>query len=555
MVFPDVPTRLNGDPGRLRQILLNLVGNAIKFTQHGEVSVQILFMGSSESQVELQVHVWDTGIGISSEVKDKLFNAFTQADSSTTRQYGGTGLGLAICKQLAELMGGRIGVESQHGAWSLFWFSVKLAKASSRTQTEWIPRPDLKGLRVLCVDHNPTNLFLLESYARSWGMDVQTTANSHDCLPILQTAVASGHPFDVAILDRGMTEIDGLNLGKLIKQRPDVARTKLLLLTSIGHRGEAAIAHAAGFAGYLSKPLHKVHLHDGLATVMGYCWDENPKHTRPLVTRHTLKETQRRAREKILVADDHAINQQLIVLLLERLGYGSDVVSNGLEAIRAVATDSYALVLMDCQMPEMDGFEATKKIREAEHVKREVLGEEDETQGTSLPDPLRLTPHASRIPIVALTANAMPGDREKCLAVGMDDYLSKPIRPEQLATVLEQLLPSNHDESPKTHEEIVNPEERTREAESSTPSPINLATFEEWQELGGPEFVTRMTDQFVADVTNCITAIEQALDHGDSEALGEAAHGLKGISANIGATQLHHLALTIEAAKPGGEDM
>ncbi len=566
VVFPDVPTRLKGDPGRIRQILLNLVGNAIKFTKQGEVSVQVLFMESSESKIELQVHVWDTGIGIAPHVKDKLFHAFTQADSSTTREYGGTGLGLAICKQLVELMDGQIGVESQRGEWSLFWFSVTLEKAAATTQTEWLPRPDLQGLRVLCMDQNPTSLFLLESYAKSWGMVVQTTANTHDCLPILQNAMASGHPFDVAIVDRGMSKVDGLKLGQLIKQHPDVAQTKLLLLTSIGQRGEAATAHEAGFAGYLTKPIHKLQLHDGLATVMGYCFTENPKQARPLVTRHTLKETQRRSRDKILVADDHAINQQLIVLLLERLGYGSDVVSTGREAIQAVATESYALVLMDCQMPEMDGFAATRKIREAEVVRREALGEKDETHKTQSPDALPLTPNdALRIPIVALTANAMPGDREKCLAAGMDDYLTKPIRPEELALVLERWLPeypaTTHQDSllEKDHPIDRAEEQNTTSAndlgdqEIETPSPIDSSRLQEWQELGGTEFVSRMAEQFVTDATNCTQAITQALDQQDVNELAEAAHGLKGICANIGATQLHQIAINIEQALRAGE--
>ncbi len=562
VVFPDVPTRLKGDPGRIRQILLNLIGNAIKFTQQGEVSVQILLMGSSETHVELQVHVWDTGIGIPPNVKDKLFHAFTQADSSTTREYGGTGLGLAICKQLVELMDGRIGAESDQGAWSLFWFSMRLEKAAATTQTEWLPRPDLHGLRVLCVDQNPTNLFLLDSFAKSWGMVVQTTTNMHDCLPILQNAKASGHPFDVAIVDRGMSEVDGLKLGKLIKQNPDVAQTKLLLLTSLGQRGDAAIAHEAGFSGYLTKPLHKVQLHDGVATVMGYCWTEHPEQTRPLVTRHTLKETQRQAREKILVADDHAINQQLIVLLLERLGYGTDVVSTGREAVQAVSTESYSLVLMDCQMPEMDGFAATKKIRETEHMKRETLGNQDEATAS---DGSPLTPNVFRIPIIALTANAMPGDREKCLTAGMDDYLAKPIRPEELAQVLKRWLP----EDPETADQAlhldkdhhIEREEKQNATslddldsqEIETPPPIDPSRFQEWQELGGPEFVSRMVEQFVIDVTNCAHALTQALEQQDDDGLAEAAHGLKGICANIGATQLHHIAINIEQTLRDGE--
>ncbi len=577
LVFPDVPTRLKGDPGRIRQILLNLIGNAIKFTNQGEVSVHVLFMGASESQMELRFHVWDTGIGISPEVQRKLFHSFSQADSSTTRKYGGTGLGLAICKQLVERMNGTIGVESRQGEWSLFWFSIKLDIASPTTQTEWLPRPDLQGLRVLCVDDNPTNLFLLESSAKTWGMEVTTTSNAQQCLPILQEAVMSGHPFDLAILDRSMSELDGIQLGQLIRDETDLAHTKLLLLTSIGQRGEAAAAYQAGFAGYLTKPLRKVQLHDGLATVMGYCVVDEPNKPRPLVTRHTLKETQRLSREKILVADDHAINQQLIVLLLERLGYGSDVVSTGREAVQAVATGSYALILMDCQMPEMDGFDATKKIREAENVKRKTLSENDEMKEPISLDALHLTPDGTlRMPIVALTANAMPGDREKCLAAGMDEYLSKPIRPEELALVLERLLPVHPDDdhtleySMALDSDIPGSGLRANPVEEDDPSstaieapswedessqPINRALFQEWQELGGSEFVTRMAEQFVTDVTNCVRAIEQALDQKDSHGLAEAAHGLKGICANVGATQLHHMAISIEQANREGKTL
>jgi signal transduction histidine kinase/CheY-like chemotaxis protein/HPt (histidine-containing phosphotransfer) domain-containing protein len=579
VVFPDVPTRLKGDPGRIRQILLNLIGNAIKFTNQGEVSVQVLFMGASESQVELQIHVWDTGIGIAPEGKDKLFQSFTQADSSTTRKYGGTGLGLAICKQLVERMDGTIGVESHQGEWSLFWFSVKLDIASRTTQTEWLPRLDLRGQRVLCVDDNPTNLFLLESYAKSWGMEPMATSSAQQCIPILQEAVASGHPFDLAILDRSMPDLDGIQLGQLIRDEADLAHTKLLLLTSIGHRGEAAAAHQAGFAGYLTKPLRKVQLHDGLATVMGYCWNEEPEQIRPLVTRHTLKETQRLSREKILVADDHAINQQLIVLLLERLGYGSDVVTTGREAVKAVAKGSYALVLMDCQMPEMDGFEATRMIREAESENSTEFGVKGNEQETNLPDTSDsspLTPHCSRIPIVALTANAMPGAREKCLTAGMDEYISKPIRLEELALALERLLPVHPDdnhtleplmalESDFTESDVranhMNnddspiPANGASNSEGENPSSINHALFQEWQELGGPEFVAKMAEQFVSDVTTCVRAIEQALDQKDSHGLGEAAHGLKGICGNMGATQLHHMAIKIEQTNREGKTL
>jgi CheY-like chemotaxis protein len=416
-------------------------------------------------------------------------------------------------------------------------------------------------------------LFLLESSAKTWGMEVTTTPIPQQCLPILQEAVASGKLFGLAIVDRSMPELDGIQLGQLIRDEADLANTKLLLLTSIGQRGEAEAAHQAGFPGYLTKPLRGVQLHDGLATVMGYCVVDEPNKPRPLVTRHTVKEAQRDYRDKILVADDHAINQQLIVLLLERLGYRSDVVGNGWEAGQAVASGSYALVLMDCQMPEMDGFEATKNIREAETEKRKALDVEDTMlEGTS-PDALPLTPYnALRVPIVALTANAMPGDREKCLTAGMDDYLFKPIRPDDLSAVLERWIPlhdlnsaqdrsmgphenETRSEPPyetKTHGQPPIPSNDPATSEETSSSPLDHARLQEWHELGGPQFFAKMAEQFVSDVTNCIHVLERALDLGDCEDLAEAAHGLKGICANMGATPLHHLARVIEQANHEG---
>ena len=576
LVFPDVPTQLKGDPGRIRQILLNLIGNAIKFTERGDVSVQVLYLDASESHVELRFHVWDTGIGIAPKVQQRLFQSFTQADSSTTRQYGGTGLGLAICKQLVDLMEGEIGVESQQGEWSLFWFTLKLAKQSMGTKTEWLPRPDLRDLRVLIVDDNPTNIFLLQSYAHSWGMVESATQNPHQALTMLQDAVKLGRPYDLAILDYDLPELNGLMLGNVIKQDLTLHATKLILLTSVGRRGEAGAAHQVGIDAYLTKPIRKIHLHDGLATVMGYCVTEGSDQPRPLVTRHTLHETQRHTRTKILVADDHAINQQLIVLLLDRLGYSSDVVVNGQEAVEAVASGSYALVLMDCQMPVMDGFEATQQIRDAESLRSKELGVRSEEQKTDLsetPDALRLTPHSpSRIPIIALTANAMPGDRENCLHAGMDDYLTKPIKLESLAAVLQQWLPvqesdhaapspSDSHSSSSTDSELANPHvvaqvDLSREiyniALKNDQAPIDSQKLLEWLEMGGEEFLTRMLTQFVQDASACIDHVLHAWEQNNMEALANASHGLKGICANMGAMHLHELARKAEQAGQTG---
>ena len=565
VIFPDVPTSLKGDPGRLRQILLNLIGNAIKFTDHGEVSIQVLCMEESASSVELRFHIWDTGVGIPADVKQKLFQSFTQADSSTTRKYGGTGLGLAICQQLVNLMDGNIGVDSLPGEWTLFWFSVKLGKQPNGQTTEWLPRPDLAGLRVLFVDDNPTNLFLFQSYATSWNLEGITTTRPEQALPLLREAAQSDQPFDLAILDFQMPGLDGLTLGRLVKEDPDLAKTKLMLLTSIGHRGEAAVAHEVGFAGYLTKPIHKIQLHDGIATIMGYCMTEEPHKPRPLVTRHTLSETQRQVRENILVADDHAINQQLVVLLLNRLGFSSDVVANGQEAIQALATGSYDLVLMDCQMPIMDGFEATRRIREAERTKTEQMeGETSEGESAASPHSHPLIPH--RIPIIALTANAMPGDRETCIQAGMDDYLTKPIKLEELTAVLEKWLshrernhavpsqpplsePSSGELSKFSTPPLMAPHpSEFHPSGHQDPSLIDWEKIGEWRQLGGDPFVAQMLAQFVHDATICVEQLLKACEQGNYEEVSEAGHGLKGLSANVGAAHLHTLARETEHA-------
>ena len=552
LIFPDVPTSLRGDPGRLRQVILNLLGNAIKFTDTGEVNIQVLLGIETHENVELRFHIWDTGIGIRPEVKQKLFQVFSQADSSTTRKFGGTGLGLAICQQLVELMGGEIGVESQPNAWTLFWFSIKVRKAPSPLQQEWIPRKDLQGLRLCCIDDNATNLYLIQNYAQSWGIETYTTTCPTTGLAALREAAQEGNPFDVAIIDRTFPEQDGIQFGQRVKHDATITQTKLMLLTSVAQRGEALDAQQAGFDAYLTKPIHRMEFHDSLATMMGFATSNTQSSPKPLITRHTVKEAQSQSRTKILVADDHAVNQQLMNLLLEKLGFASDVVSNGQEAIMAVSTGSYSLVLMDCQMPEMDGFEATKKIREEEKGKGTGLGKTDGLIETNSPDASPLTSAGSgRLPIIALTANAMPGDREKCLAAGMDDYLSKPVRPEELAAMLDHWLPSqilHHHTLPTSS--IPEPPHRVSdesgESDRQLVPPIDSHRLQEWRELGGPEFVKQMGEQFVRDVTACVEAIERALETQNEEALAEAAHGLKGISANIGATHLQQLALDLE---------
>lgn len=435
LVSGNVPTALCGDPGRLRQVILNLASNAIKFTRRGEVIVRIHLLEETDNDVRLRVEVSDTGIGIPIEVQARLFQPFSQADSSTTRQFGGTGLGLAISRQLIELMHGEIGVNSVRDEGSTFWFTVRLAKQLSMSQQELPVSSNLRGLSLCCVDDHATNLQLLGQYAEDWEMEPVMASMPAEALSLLQERAAQGQRTDLAILDMEMPGMDGLTLAKVMKADPRLAEIRLILLTSLGRRGDAALAQKAGFSGYLTKPVRKAQLHDCLLAVMNHTSPDDQKRQSSLfITQHRLHEVKVRSQTRILVADDHRVNQQLAVLMLERLGYRADIVANGNEAVEAVSRVPYSLVLMDCQMPEMDGYQATTEIRrrEAEDEKRETNNERratsNERRGTL------------RIPIIAMTANAMQGDREKCLEAGMDDYLSKPIKSDQLQLILSKWL-------------------------------------------------------------------------------------------------------------------
>ncbi len=430
LVHADVPDTLHGDPGRLRQILLNLVGNAIKFTEQGDVVVSVTLGPHTETEATVRVEVQDTGIGLSPDTQGRLFQSFSQADSSTTRKYGGTGLGLAICKQLTALMGGHIGVDSRLGTGSTFWFTAQLGtpppgSASARPRVS----QDLHGLQLCIVDDSPINRRILEHYAERWGIRCLLAEDGLQALARLRTAAAQGSACDFAIIDMQMPGMDGLELARAITADPALATTRLVLLTSQGQRGDATAAQAAGYVAYLTKPVCEAHLYACLTTVRPPSAAAHPAHEGPfadrpaLVTRHSLAEAAARATARILLAEDNVINQKVAVRMLEKLGYRVDLVANGLEALDALARIPYDAILMDCQMPEMDGFAATAEIRRCE-----ARGEGQEAIGRSLT--------SRHMPIIAMTANAMQEDRDRCLAAGMDDYMSKPIQPKVLAEVL-----------------------------------------------------------------------------------------------------------------------
>jgi two-component system, sensor histidine kinase and response regulator len=425
LLHSNVPTALRGDPGRLRQIITNLVGNAIKFTGQGAVMVHVINQAETAEDVVLRIDVTDQGIGIAPEQRERLFNPFTQADGSTTRKYGGTGLGLSICAQLVKAMGGEIGVESELGRGSRFWFTVRLPKQADMAQSEFIPCGDLRGRRVCVVDSQGAQRHVLERYLTNWDMRCVIAESGADARILLKEAADLGAPYDLAILSDQLAGMDWADFSRAITSDPTLCSTRLVLLTSVGHRGDAMKAREAGIAAYLAQPIHQSQLFDCLAMVMGSSSESAAQAAPPFVTRHSLAETKAVSTIRLLVAEDNIINQKVAARMLEKLGYRVDVVANGQEALKALSHASYAVVFMDCQMPEMDGFAATAEIR----TREASLASDAPSQ---------------RIPIIAMTANAMQGDREACLAAGMDDYISKPITINALRESLARVLPETN---------------------------------------------------------------------------------------------------------------
>ena len=417
-IHPSVPARVRGDPVRLRQIVLNLIGNAVKFTAKGEVVLRVTLEAVKDAKNFLRFEVHDTGIGIPAEVQEKLFEPFVQADTSTTRRFGGTGLGLAICKRLAELMCGEIGVTSEPGSGSTFWFTVVLEKAVDPNARVTLAPSLLEDHHALLVDDNATNLKLLDHLCTRWRMRHACADSAATALVTLRRAVAEGAPFDLVVLDHHMPETDGLQLAQAIRADRSVPTPTLVLLTSRGERLPQTEMDAHGLAACELKPLHPDKLRSTLARILAATRHANGSAS-PAATEAAAAPA-KESDAKILVAEDNVVNQKVTLLQLRSLGFSADLVTNGREAIDALRRKPYALVLMDAQMPEMDGMEATKHIRRAQ-----AAGD------AHFPAQLR---------IVAMTANAMAGDREACIAAGMDDYLAKPVKPDALRDILTRYL-------------------------------------------------------------------------------------------------------------------
>ena len=521
----NIPDSAIGDPVRLRQVLLNLLGNALKFTPHGEVTVSVRLLTQDAQRLRLKFEVTDTGVGIASETQARLFTAFTQADGSTTRHFGGTGLGLAIVKQLVQLMGGDVGIISTPGQGSTFWFTVQLGCAPPREQP--LPTPDrfLSGQRVLIVDDHATNRFILHTQLTAWGADAIDADTGATALTLLTQAAHARRPFDLAILDIHMPDMDGFMLAQAIKADPAIHGISLVALSSVDSHAHRGTTEQLGFVAWLQKPARQSTLRDCLRR-----YHQGAAAAPPAVGPKPLAPAATGGH--VLLVEDNPINCEVATGLLELLGYHVDSAEDGRQACTLTATHPYSVILMDCQMPVMDGFTATATIRERER----------QTQ-------------AARIPIIALTANAMEGDRERCLAAGMDDYLTKPFSHQTLADTLARWCLPQDQRPPDASVASLNAQievgERDKSSPSAAPAQIDRDVWDAIaaiQKPGQTNVLHKIISLYLTSSQAQVTQLRQAWERRDSDAIQAAAHSLKSSSATLGAHRLATLAKQLEEA-------
>jgi two-component system, sensor histidine kinase and response regulator len=520
-IAPDVPQTVLGDPQRIRQCLVNLAGNAIKFTSTGEIVIAVCRAGERDGTAQVRFEVRDTGIGIAPAERAELFRPFTQADSSTTRRYGGTGLGLSIVKHLTELMGGEVGLESDVGKGSTFWFTLPLKRIepSGRSQRPQLPA---SPCRVLIVDDNSTNRRVLAGHLTAGPYEIAAAAGAQEALELLGGAICEGRPFDLVLIDYQLPEMDGAMLGERIAQDPRLARSRLILLTSLDCKGDHSRFASMGFAAYLTKPVRPRELTECLAHVLAHEAQEWSSRTHPLLTRGTLIAAAPGGQGyggRVLVVEDNPVNQKVAQKFLERLGCTVCVVADGKEAVDATARARFDLILMDMQMPVMDGIEATRAIRAAESG-------------------------GARTPIVALTANVLAGQFQSCLDAGMDDVLAKPLEAPRLREVLERFGLRG-----PAGMAAVAPLEDT--GPSLAPAPLDIARL---ASLAGDDtaFMREILATFRASAAAALAEMQRALPALDRDRLRRSAHKLRGASENIGAARLRDLAALIESEAPAG---
>jgi two-component system sensor histidine kinase/response regulator len=525
-IDPKLPYLVKGDAGRIRQILLNLAGNAVKFTAKGEVSLQIQVLETSELGTRVRCEVRDTGIGIPADRLRVLFAPFMQVDTSTTRKFGGSGLGLSIVRKLVELMGGSTGVESVEGKGSVFWFTAMFAPGPRDAgQRNYAAPASIKGRRVLVVDDNATNRKVLMGQLLLCGVEPMSASSADEALALLRQARAAGRTFDVALLDHQMPDCDGAELGRIVIADETLRQTRLVLLTSSGQRGDSHLFADIGFAGYLLKPVGQLDLTDCLMLILGNTAEVWHLKSQPIVTRHALRARRRGSPRRVLLAEDNLVNQKVAMRMLEKLHCRVEVVADGLATIEAWRKGNFDLILMDCQMPDMDGYEATREIRKLEQGQR-------------------------RITIVALTANAMKGDEEKCRAAGMDDYLTKPIDRVKLEACVDALGAGFTGTLPVLSSAVMAAvaEKSVAEAASAAQgpeshSPVNVKELVALVD-GDWAFARGLVESFADTAKAVLATIGTAQAAGDWLALSGAAHVIKGASANLFAS-----AVVVEAGR------
>ena len=529
---PDVPALLQGDPGRLRQILANLVGNAFKFTVKGEISVGVALEKETQKDVRLLFSIKDTGIGIPRKKHGLLFKSFTQADASTTRKFGGTGLGLAISRKLCEMMGGKIGFNSAVNKGSEFWFTACLQKQKGPLSPDMsVPISDMGGYNILVVDDNETNREILRGQLSSWGCRVQEAVDGPGALEKLHGAVNAKDPFQVAILDLQMPGMDGLSLGRVIKAHEKIKSIHLIMMTSMGQMGDARRFKKVGFAAYLLKPVGYSDLFDCLSTIIS--GNSRPQQKINIITRHTIRESQRR-NIQILLAEDNLTNQQVATGILKNFGFVNlTLVSNGADAVTKLEKSSHDLVLMDIQMPGMDGLEACRHIRKMESESNK-----------------------KRIPIIAMTAHALKKDRDKCLSAGMDGYISKPIDAKSLLKAIEDLLPREKPPSEFSglgSENSNSDQTIIRKAKAENNSMIFDIETLMGRLMGDRELLKTVTLAFLDDMPRQIHAVSKSIDQKNTRGAEKQGHQIKGAAANLGADSLMEIASRIEKAGKTGD--